>query len=105
MLGIRVPELICTPCMVLYRVVGLLELLHRGPRAMRSSRSRGCDVSPSLLPHCAGWIDIVDVRARSPLAVSGALYGLDGEKAKALSTSSTIPSMGSERSFQFSPMV
>jgi hypothetical protein len=47
----------------------------------------------------------MDVRARSPLVVSGALCGLDGEKAKALSMSCTIQGMGSERPFRFSPMV
>jgi hypothetical protein len=44
----------------------------------------------------------MDVQARSPLVVSGALCGLDGEKAEVLSMPRTIPSVGSEWSFWFS---
>jgi hypothetical protein len=72
---------------------------------MRPSQNCGCDGSPSSLPCRAGWIDAVDVWARSPLEVSGALCGLDGENAEAFSTPHTIPGVGSERSFQFSPSV
>jgi hypothetical protein len=79
-----------------------LGLLCRGTKSAPSSRNCGHDRSPSLLPHHVGWIDVVDVRAWSPLAVSGALCGLDGKKAKAPSTPRTIPSMGFERSLWFS---
>jgi hypothetical protein len=44
----------------------------------------------------AGWIDIVDLRARPPLIVSRALHGLDGEEVEAHSTSRAIPDVGSE---------
>jgi hypothetical protein len=47
----------------------------------------------------------VDVRVQSPLAVSGALCGLVGEKGKALSTLHSILGVCSERSFQFSPTI
>jgi hypothetical protein len=40
-----------------------------------------------------------------PLAVSGALHGLDGKKTKAPSTPRTLPGVGSERLLQFSPTV
>jgi hypothetical protein len=89
----------------LRRAVGLLGLLHRGTRATHSSRNRGLDDLPSLLPRHPWWIDVLDVRARSPLTVSGALHGLDGEKAEALSMPCTIPGVGFERPFQFSPTV
>jgi hypothetical protein len=72
---------------------------------MRSSRSHGHDGLPSLLPCHVGWIDIVDVRAQSPPAVSEVLRGLGGERAKAPSTSRTILNLGFERPLQFSPMV
>jgi hypothetical protein len=62
---------------------------------MLSSRNHGHDSSPSLLPRCAWWIDIVDVWARPTLIVSGALRGLDGEKAEAPSTPRTIAGMSS----------
>jgi hypothetical protein len=39
---------------------------------MHSSQDCGRDGSPSLLPRYAGWIDVVDVQAQSPLIVSGA---------------------------------
>jgi hypothetical protein len=86
MLGIIVPYLICVPCTELCHAVGLLESLRRRTRVTRSSQNRGCDDSPSLLPHHARWIDIVVVQARSPLAVSGALCSLDGKKAETLGT-------------------
>jgi hypothetical protein len=70
-----------------------------------SSQNCGCDGLPSLLPHHAGWIDVVDVWARSPHLLSGALCGLDSEKAEVLSTSPTIPGVGSEWSFWFSPII
>jgi hypothetical protein len=40
-----------------------------------------------------------------PTCSEWALCSLDGEKAEALSTLRTIPSVGSERSFRFSPTV
>jgi hypothetical protein len=61
---------------------------------MHSFQSCGHDGSPFLLPHHAGWIDVVDVWDQSPLAVSGMLCGLDGKKAKVPSTPHTIPDMG-----------
>jgi hypothetical protein len=69
---------------------------------MHSFRSRGHDGSPSLLPRHVGWIDVVDVWAWSPLAKSGALHGLDGEKVEVPSMSRTILGVGSERPLQFS---
>jgi hypothetical protein len=49
-----------------------------------SSRSHGHDGSP-LLPLCrTRWIDIVNMCALSPLAVSEVLRGLDGEKPRRL---------------------
>jgi hypothetical protein len=61
----------------------------------------------ACLPCCLTTlgVDVVDVQAQSPLAVSGALCDLDGKKAEALSTPCFIPGVGSERPFQFSPMV
>jgi hypothetical protein len=82
-----------------------LGLLHRGTKATCSSRNCGLDDSPSLLPRHAEWIDVVDVRARSPLVVSEALRGLDGEKAKAPSMPRTIPGMGSKQPLQFSSTI
>jgi hypothetical protein len=105
MLGIGVPYLICVPRMELCRAIGLLGLLHRGTKATHSSQNRGPDGSPSLLPHHAGWINIIDMRARSPLAVSGALHGLGGKKAKAPSTPRTIPGVGFEQPLRFSPVI
>jgi hypothetical protein len=55
-------------------------------KGTHSFQSHGCDGSPSLLPHHAGWISVVDVWARSSLAVSGVLCGLGGERAKVLGT-------------------
>jgi hypothetical protein len=75
MLGIGAPYLICVPRVELCHAVGLLVLLHRGTKATNFSQNHGCDGLPSLLPHRAGWIDIVEVRARSLLIVSGALHG------------------------------
>jgi hypothetical protein len=69
---------------------------------MHPFQSRGHDGLLSLLPHQAGRIDVVDVWARSPLAVSGALRGLDGEKVEVPSTSCTIPGVGSEWPLWFS---
>jgi hypothetical protein len=69
---------------------------------MHSSLSGG---SPSLLPHHVGWIDVVDVRVQPPLAMSGALRGLDEEKAEAHSTLCIIPSVGFERPLRFPSMV
>jgi hypothetical protein len=85
--------------------IGLLGLLHRGTRATHSSRNRGCDNSPSFLPHHTRWIDVVDMWVQSPLIVSGVLRSLDGEMAEALSTLRTIPGVGSEWPFWFSPTV
>jgi hypothetical protein len=59
---------------------------------MWSSRSGG---SSSLLPCHASWVDIVDVWARSPLIVIGALHGLDGKEVKVTSMTCTIPDVGS----------
>jgi hypothetical protein len=47
----------------------------------------------------------VDVWAQSPFIVSGALRGLDGQKAEALSMPCTILDVGSGRPFLFSPTV
>jgi hypothetical protein len=50
------------------------------------------------LPPCdASWIDIVDMWARSTLALDGVLHGLDGEEVEAPSMPRTILDMGSER--------
>jgi hypothetical protein len=91
--------------MELPRAIGLLGLLHRGTKAMHSSRNRGRDSSPSLLPRHVQWNNVVDVRAQSPLSVSGALRCLDGENTEAPSMPRTIPGVGSKRPLQFSPMV
>jgi hypothetical protein len=72
---------------------------------MHSIQSHGHDGLPSLLPHHISWIDVVDVRARSQFAVSGAMHSLDGEKAKAPSTPHIIQVVGSEMPLQFSSMV
>jgi hypothetical protein len=64
----------------------LVGLLHRGTRATHSSQNCGRDSSLTLLPHHAGWINVVGMRAQSPLTVSGALRGLDGKKVEAPST-------------------
>jgi hypothetical protein len=85
----------------LRRAIGLLSLLHRRTKATHPFLSHGHDGSPSLLPLHAGRIDIVDMWARSPLDVSGALCGLDDEKVEVPSTLRTIPDVGSERSLQF----
>jgi hypothetical protein len=72
---------------------------------MHSSRSRGRDGSP-LLPLChTRWVDVADVRAPSPLAVSEALCGLGGKKAEAPSPPRTIPNVGSEWPLQFSSTI
>jgi hypothetical protein len=60
---------------------------------------------PSLLLRHTRWINVVDVRARSPSIVSGALRGLGGERAEAPSTPHTISGVGSERPLQFSPTI
>jgi hypothetical protein len=52
------------------------------------------DGLPSLLLHYTGRNDDVVIRAQSPFAVSGALHGLDDEKAEVF-----------EPSLQFSSMV
>jgi hypothetical protein len=70
-----------------------------------SFQSHVHDGPPSLLPHHVSWIDIIDVRAQSPFAVSGALHSLDSEKAEAPSTPRIIPVMGSKMSLQFSSTV
>jgi hypothetical protein len=85
--------------------VGLLRLLYRGTEATHSSRSHGRDVPPSLLPHHAGWIDIVDVWAQSPLAVSEVLHGLGGKRAKAPSMTRTILGVGSKHLLRFYPTI
>jgi hypothetical protein len=72
---------------------------------MHSFESHGCDGPPSLMHHHVSWIDVVDVWAQSPFAVSGALHGSDGEKSEAPSTPCIIPVMGSETLLQFSSMV
>jgi hypothetical protein len=48
-----------------------------------------------LLPCHASWVDIVDVWARSPLIVNGALHGLDGKEVEVTSMTCTIPDVGS----------
>jgi hypothetical protein len=63
-----------------------------------SFQSRGHDGLPSLLPRHISWIDVVDVWAPSPSAVSGALHGSDGEKAEAPSTPHIILVMSFEMS-------
>jgi hypothetical protein len=45
------------------------------------------DALPSLLPHHVVRNAVVVIRARSPFIVSGALHGLDGEKAKVMAIS------------------
>jgi hypothetical protein len=82
-----------------------LGLLHQVTKAMPSSQNCGRDGSPSLLPRHIKWIDVVDVRAQSPLLMSGALPGLDCKNAEAPSMPHTIPGMGSEPWIRFSPMV
>jgi hypothetical protein len=72
---------------------------------VHSFQSHGNDGPPSFLPHHVSWIDIVDMRAWSPLTVSGALHGLDDEKAEAPSTLCIILVVGSEMPLQFSSMV
>jgi hypothetical protein len=67
-----------------------------------SFQSREHDGPPSLLLHHVSWIDVVDVWAQSPFALSGALHSLDGEKAEAPSTPRIIPVVGSEMPLQFS---
>jgi hypothetical protein len=60
-----------------------LGLLHHGTNATPPSQNHGRDGSPSLLHRPTGSIDVVDVQARSPLAVSGPLSGVTpGFKAK-----------------------
>jgi hypothetical protein len=71
----------------------------------RSFNSHGHDGSPSLLPHLVGWIDVIVVWVWPPFTVSGALHGLDGEKAEMPSTPHIIPGVGYELSLQFSSMV
>jgi hypothetical protein len=95
MLEIGVPSLISIPRVELRRAASWLGLLHEGTMATHSSRSHGCD----------GWIDVADVRAPSPLAVSEVLRGLDGKKAEAPGPPCTILDMGSKRSLQFSSMI
>jgi hypothetical protein len=73
-----------------------LGLLHRGTKATPSSQNCGCDGSPSLLPRHTGWIDTIDVRAWSPLIVSGVFCGLNGEEVEAPGTPCTILGVGSE---------
>jgi hypothetical protein len=63
------------------------------------------DALPSLLPHHVVRNAVVVIRARSPFIVSGALHGLDGEKAKVPGTPRIIPSVGSKPSLWFSSMV
>jgi hypothetical protein len=58
-----------------------------------------------LLPHHARWIDVVDVRVRSPLEASEALHSLDGEKPEAPRTPRFIPGVGSELPLQFFSVV
>jgi hypothetical protein len=72
---------------------------------MHPTQNHGHDGPPSLPPHHAGWIDVADVRARYPLAVSGALCGLGGERVEVPSMQRTILGVGSEWPLQFSPMV
>jgi hypothetical protein len=91
MLGIRVPSLIRIPHVELRHAAGLLELHHRG--------------SPSLLPHHARWINVVDVRVQPPLTASGALRGLDGEKVEASSMPCIISGMGFKLPLRFSSIV
>jgi hypothetical protein len=76
MLGIRIPYLVCIPRVESCRIAGLLGLLHRRTVATDSTQSGG---PPSLLPCHASWVDVVDVLARSPLAVDGVVLGPDGE--------------------------
>jgi hypothetical protein len=63
--------------------------------------NHGHDGPPSLLPHHISWIDVIDVRARSPFTVSGALHDSDGEKAEAPSTPCIIPVVGSKMPLRF----
>jgi hypothetical protein len=67
--------------------------------------SRVHDGPPSLLPRHVGRIDVVVIRAQSPFVVSGALHGLDGEKAETPGTPCIISGVGSELSHWFSSMV
>jgi hypothetical protein len=70
-----------------------------------SFQSHGRDWLPSLLPHHVSRVDIVDVWARSPFAVSGALHGSDSEKAEASSTPHIILVVGFEMPLWFSSSV
>jgi hypothetical protein len=45
------------------------------------------------MPRHTGWIDVVDVWAQSPLTVSKALHGMDGEKAEVPRMPQTIPGL------------
>jgi hypothetical protein len=87
-----------------FRCLPLVYLLRKVAMGWIQHSSTCCQVHVDSC-RCAGWINIVDVWAHSVLVVSGALCSLDGEKAEVLSTPCTIPDVGSERSFQFSPMV
>jgi hypothetical protein len=64
--------------------------------ATHSSQSLGHDGSP-LLPLChAGWIDVADVRAASPLTLSEVLRSLDGKNDEVPGPPCTNPDVGSE---------
>jgi hypothetical protein len=68
-------------------------------------QSCGHDGPPSFLPCHISWIDIVDVQARSPFAVSGALHSSDGENVEVPSTPRIIPIVVSKTPLSFSSMV
>jgi hypothetical protein len=97
--------LIYVNCVEWHCAIGLLGFLCEGTETTHSIRSHGCDGSPSLLPQDVGSINIVGIRARPPFAESGALHGLDDEKAEAHSMPRFILGVGSEQSLQFSFMV
>jgi hypothetical protein len=102
MLAMGVPQLIYVPCVELRCAIGLLGLPHQRTKAIHSFRRHGHDGSPSLLPHHAERVDVVDMWARSPLIVSRVLHGLDGQKVKAPTTPCIISGVGSKRPLQFS---
>jgi hypothetical protein len=56
----------------------------------------------SAFYECQQWHDAVEVWARSPLTVSGALHGLEGEKTEAPYTPHTILGIGSKQWLWFS---
>jgi hypothetical protein len=81
----------------LHHVIGLLGLLHRRSRVVRSLQSHGCDGLRSWLLCHFERTNAADERARATLRMSGASRSQNSEKAETLCMPHMIPCVGFEQ--------